>query len=128
MKKLLTLTAVAEAGTGVALMVVPSLVGRLLFGAEFFGVAAVVGRFAGIALFALGIASWLARTDTQSRAARGLVAAMLFYNVAVAALLSFAGLGLGLRGVMLWPAVILHAVMAVWCAACLRRSPQNVID
>jgi len=123
MKKLLTLTAVAEAATGVALMVVPSLVGRLLFGAEFSGVAAVVGRFAGIALFALGIASWLARTDTPSRAARGLVAAMLFYNVAVAALLSFAGLGLGLRGVMLWPAAVLHAAMGSWCVACLRRTP-----
>jgi small basic protein len=127
MKKLLTLTAVAEAATGVALMVVPSLVGRLLFGAEFSGVAAVVGRFAGIALFALGIACWLARDDTQSRAARGLVAALLFYNVAVAALLAFAGLRLGLRGVMLWPVVVLHAVMAVWCIACLRRSPQNVM-
>jgi hypothetical protein len=126
MKKLLTLAAVAEAATGVALMIVPSLVGRLLLGAEFSGVAAVVGRVAGIALFALGIACWLARTDTPSRAARGLVAAMLFYNFAVAALVAFAGIGLGLHGVALWPAVVLHAVMAVWCVACLRRSPQNV--
>jgi hypothetical protein len=126
MKELLTLVAIAEGATGVALMIVPSLVGRLLLGAEFSGVAAVVGRVAGIALFALGLACWLARTDTPSRAARGLVTAMLFYNFAVAALLAFAGLGLGLRGLMLWPAVTLHAVMAVWCIACLRRSPQNV--
>jgi hypothetical protein len=126
MKELLTLVAIAEGATGVALMIVPSLVGRLLLGAEFSGVAALVGRVAGIALFALGIACWLARTDTPSRAARGLVAAMLFYNVVVAALLAFAGLGSGLRGPMLWPAVTLHAVMAVWCVACLRRSPQNV--
>jgi hypothetical protein len=126
MKELLTLVAIAEGATGVALMIVPSLVGRLLLGAEFSGVAALVGRVAGIALFALGIACWLARTDTPSRAARGLVAAMLFYNVVVAALLAFAGLGSGLRGLMLWPAVTLHAVMAVWCVACLRRSPQNV--
>jgi hypothetical protein len=114
MKKLLTLVAIAEGATGVALMVVPSPVGRLLLGAELSGVAAVVGRVAGIALFALGITCWLARTDTPSRAARGLVAAMLFYNSAVAALLTFAGLGLGLHGVALWPAVVLHAVMAVW--------------
>ena len=110
------------------MVVVPSLVGRLLFGAELSGVTAVVGRVAGIALFALGIACWLARTDTPSRAAKGLVAAMLFYNFAVAAVLAFAGVGLGLRGMLLWPAVVLHAAMAVWCVACLRRSSINVMD
>ena len=125
MKKLLSLVAIAEGATGVALMVVPSPVGRLLLGAELSGLAAVVGRVAGIALFALGIACWLARTDTPSRAARGLVPALLFYNVAVTALLAFAGLGLGLHGAALWPAVVLHAVMAVWCVACLRRSQRS---
>jgi hypothetical protein len=78
MNCLFTLTAVIEAPTGLALIAMPSPVGRLLLGAEFFGVA-------GIALFALGIACWLARDDTQSRAARGLVAAMLLYNVATVA-------------------------------------------
>ena len=56
MKQLLTLVAIAEGATGVALMVVPTLVGQLLLGAELSGVAAVVGRVAGIALFVLGIA------------------------------------------------------------------------
>ena len=126
MKRLLALVAVAEAATGVALIVVPSLVGRLLFGAELTGVTAVVGRVAGIALFALGIACWLARTDTPSRAERGLVAAMLFYNFAVAALLAYAGLGLGLHGVALWPTVVLHAVMTIWCVTSLLRKPTQI--
>jgi hypothetical protein len=125
MKKLLTLVAIVEGATGLALMVVPSLAGRLLLGNEISGVAAVVGRVAGIALFTLAIACWLARTDTPSRAARGLVVAMLFYNFAVAALIACAGLGWGLRGVMLWPAVILHAVTAVWSAACLLRRSET---
>jgi hypothetical protein len=51
---------------------------------------------------------------------------MLLYDVAVVAVLAFAGIGLGLHGVALWPAVVLHAVMTVWCVACLRRSPLNV--
>jgi len=110
----------------VALMVVPSVVVRLLLGSPLDTSAAVIlGRVAGVALFALGVACWLARDDAQSRAARGLVAAMLLYNVATVAVLAFAGIGFGLHGAALWPAVVLHAVMAVWCVACLRRGPQT---
>ena len=126
MSRLLKLTALIEAATGLALMIVPSVVVRLLLGSELDTSAAVtLGRVAGVALFALGVACWLARDDTQSRAARGLVAAMLLYNVATVAVLAFAGIGFGLHGVALWPAVVLHAVMAVWCVACLRCSPQT---
>jgi len=126
MNRLLKLTALIEAATGLALMIVPSVVVRLLLGSELDTSAAVtLGRVAGVALFALGVACWLARDDTQSRAARGLVAAMLLYNVATVAVLAFAGIGFGLHGVALWPAVVLHAVMAVWCVACLRCSPQT---
>jgi len=129
MRRLLKLTALLEAATGLGLMAMPSVVVQLLLGSPLDGSAAtVLGRVAGVALLALGVACWLARADTQSRAAGGLVAAMLFYNFAVAALLAFARIGLGLHGVALWPAVVLHAVMAVWCIACLRRSPQNVMN
>jgi len=126
MKRLLTLTAIIEAFTGLALITMPSVVVRLLLGSLLDTSAAVtLGRVAGVALLALGVACWLARDDTQSRPARGLVAAMLLYNVGTVAVLTFAGIGLGLHGIALWPAVILHAVMAVWCIACLRRSPQT---
>jgi hypothetical protein len=129
MNRLLKLTAIIEAATGLGLAAVPSVVVRLLLGSPLDTSAAVMlGRVAGAALLALGVACWLAHDDTRSRAARGLVAAMLLYNIAVAALLAFAGLGFGLHGVALWPAVVLHAALAVWCIACLRRSPQNVMD
>jgi hypothetical protein len=85
--------------------------------------ALIVARVCGAGLLTLGVACWLARGDTQSRAARGLIAAMLLYDVTVAALLAFAALGMDLRGVALWPAVVLHGLMSVWCVACLRRSP-----
>jgi hypothetical protein len=74
-----------------------------------------VARVGGAGLLALGVACWLARGDTASPAARGLVAAMLLYNVGATVVLAYAGLGSGLYGVALWPAVVFHAVMAVWC-------------
>jgi hypothetical protein len=50
--RLLALAAVAEVATGMALLIVPSLVGRLLLGAEFTGVANPAARVTGIALLA----------------------------------------------------------------------------
>ena len=125
MKRFLTLTAIIEAATGLALIAVPAIVVRLLLGVEISGASIPLGRVAGAALLALGVACWLARDDRQSRATRGLVVAMLIYNLVATAVLAFAGIGLGFVGIALWPAVVLHAAMAVWCVACLRRGPQN---
>ena len=123
MKRLLKLTAIIEAATGLGLMAVPAVVVRLLLASPLGTSAAVtLGRVAGAALLALGVACWLARDDTQSRAARGLVVAMLMYNLIATAVLAFAGIGLGLHGVALWPAVVLHAVMAIWCIMTLLRT------
>ena len=58
LKKLLALAAIAEAATGLALLVVPSLVVRLLFDAEIVGVGVIMSRLAGIALIGLGVACW----------------------------------------------------------------------
>ena len=116
-----------ELGAGLALLGFPAPVVMLLAGAPLEGPAAfTVARVGGAGLLALGVACWLARGDAQSRAARGLVAAMLVYNIAAAAVLAYAGIGCGLRGVALWPAVVLHAGMACWCVACLRRPASKV--
>ncbi len=124
MNRLLKLTAIIEASTGLGLLAVPSVVVRLLLGSPLGTSAAVMlARVAGAALLALGVACWLARDDTQSRATRGLIVAMLMYNLIATAVLAFAGIGLGLHGVALWPAVILHAAMAIWCVTSLRRTP-----
>ncbi len=52
MNRVLVLAAVSEAATGVALLMVPSLVGQWLFGAELTGMAMTVARVTGIALLA----------------------------------------------------------------------------
>ena len=119
MKLLLKLTALIEAATGLGLVAVPAVVVRLLLGGELLGAGIPLGRVAGVALLALGIACWLASFDPQSCAARGMVSAMAIYNLGVAFILGVAGVQSQPVGVALWPAVILHAVMTVWCVACL---------
>jgi hypothetical protein len=127
MNALYTLTAVIELGAGLALLCFPSSTVALLVGAPLETAPALtVARVGGAGLLALGVACWLARGDTQSRAAKGLIAAMLLYDIAAAGVLAFAGIGFGLNGVALWPAVVLHAVMSVWCVAWLWRSPLNL--
>jgi len=122
MKRLLSLTAVIEAAAGLALLAAPSFVVRLLLGGEISGVGIPLGRVAGAALFALGVACGLAHYDAQSCAARGLVSAMVLYNLGAVVILGAAGIGSQPVGIVLWPAVVLHAAMSVWCVACLRRS------
>ncbi len=120
MKELLTTMAIIEAAPGVGLLALPAVVAGMLLGASLDMPAALtVARVAGAALLALAVACWLARTDERSRAAKGLVVAMFVYNIAAVAVLAFAGISLRLVGVALWPAVVLHVVMAVWCLACL---------
>jgi hypothetical protein len=103
MKKALIFAAVAEAATGLALMIVPSLVGQLLLGEELTGVAIPVARVAGIALIALGIACWPGPP----------LVGMLTYGTIVALYLAYLGFAGGLTGVLLWPAVALHVVLSI---------------
>jgi hypothetical protein len=89
-----TATAAIEAGAGLALLFVSSVTVDLLLGAPLEAPASLtVARVGGIALLALGIACWLARDDTQSLAGRGLVAAMVVYNLGIVAVLGAAGIG-----------------------------------
>ena len=105
---MLTFAAVVEAATGVALLIVPSLVGRLLFGAELTGVSIPVARVAGIALIALGVACWPGSDAGGSpRALR----AMLCYSLLATLYLAYLGIRGEWVGLLLWPAVVIHAIL-----------------
>jgi hypothetical protein len=123
MRNLLTMTAMIEVGTGLVLVALPSQLATLLLGSSLdTPVALTVARVAGVALLALGVACWLARHEEQGRAVRGLVGAMVLHNAAIFTVLAYAGIGLGLSGIGLWPTVLVHATMTVWCATTLLRS------
>jgi hypothetical protein len=117
-KSLLSVTGVLEAATGLALLAMPSVVVVLLLGAPPGTPAGVtVSRVVGAAMLALGVACWLARDDVASRAAKGLIAAMLLYNVAVVVVLVLAWTSSGSVGIGFWPVVLAHAGLAAWCVA-----------
>jgi hypothetical protein len=111
MRKVIAFAAVAEIATGLALLVVPSLVGRVLLGEDLAGIAIPVARVAGIALVALGIACW------PGPARIG----MLTYGIAVTLYLAYLGLAGGVGGMLLWPAVALHAIVTIL----LLRAPTD---
>lgn len=106
MKPVLAFTAVAEAATGLGLLVAPALIGQLLLGAELAGPAATVARVAGVALIALGIACWPGTPQLG----------MTFYSAAMALYLGWAGLTGLASGILLWPAVALHFVLTALLA------------
>jgi hypothetical protein len=109
--RLLTFSAAVECVTGVALMVAPSLVVRLLLGAELSNAAALaLGRVAGFALLALGLAVWPGRNVDITPAA---LRAMLSYNSLTALYLLYLGLAGESFGPLLWPAVALHGIIAL---------------
>jgi hypothetical protein len=114
MKTALLLAAIGEAATGVALLIVPSLVGQLLLGEPFTGVAIPVARVAGIALIGLGITCWPGPP----------LIGMLTYSAAVTLYLAYLGLAGGFGGVLLWPAVVLHLVLATLLARASNRGPS----
>ncbi|MFZ1641403.1 MAG: hypothetical protein WAV07_08175 [Candidatus Contendobacter sp.] len=109
--KILAFAAVVEVGTGLVLMIDPAIVVTLLLGAEVSGVGMLLGRCFGIALLALGLACW----PGQSRAESGAPAfwAMLTYNGLIALYLADLGTVGRLGGVLLWPGVALHAIVAL---------------
>jgi hypothetical protein len=111
MKWALIFAAVGEAGTGLALLIVPSLVGRLLLGEDLADVAIPVARVAGIALVALGVACWPGPP----------LVGMLIYSAGVTLYLAYVGFAGGLSGILLWPAVILHAILTALLIRALTR-------
>ena len=105
MKWVLNFAAVGEAGTGLALLIVPSLVGRLLLGGELTGVAIPVARITGIALVALAVACFSA-----GEAGHGL-SGMLTYSLLATLYLVYLGINGEWVGSLLWPAAAIHAAL-----------------
>jgi hypothetical protein len=100
-KTVLMFAACGEIATGLALLCVPSLVAGLLLGQELTGIAVAIARVAGIALIGLGMACW-----------RSALLGMLTYSGLVGLYLAYLSVADGLTGLLMWPVVVLHLILA----------------
>jgi hypothetical protein len=96
--------ALLEMGTGLLLLAVPELFARLLLGGEATGAGVVISRICGLGLLSLGVTWWFGK-----QTARG----VLLYNGSVAAYLLYVALDGKFRGILLIPALLVHAVLTV---------------
>lgn len=128
MKVLLITSAIFEAPVGLLLLLVPGLVVPVLLGASLSTPEGfVAARLAGAAILSLAIACWQARDSGP--AAASIAIAMLFYNVTATAVIGYAAMRLGMSSVFLWPVMVLHSALALWCAFTLwavRNRPAKV--
>jgi hypothetical protein len=107
-----TLSAAIEMATGIALIVSPGMVGRVLLGSDLSGAGIAVARVAGIALLALAIACWTRGDQVSAPGIR----ALFTYNLLAGLYLGYLRVGGGFDGLLLWPACALHIVLALLLA------------
>ena len=121
-KTLATLSGGLEAATGIALIVSPTLVARVLLGAELFDGGIAVGRVGGFALLSLAIACW-PRIDATTQTTQALV----IYNLLTALYLGYLKVGGAFASYFLLPACLLHLVIALFLARPAYQSVRRSI-
>jgi hypothetical protein len=115
MKGALKFAVIGEVLTGLALLIVPVLVGQLLLGVEFSGAAVPAARVAEIALIGLSIACLPGLA----------LAGMLTYGALVMLYLGYLGFVGGFTGILLWPAVVVHAVLTALLAGAWFKARED---
>jgi len=125
--KTLAFAVVLEVATGLALIFKPALVVRLLLGVDASGMEMVIARCFGIGLFGLSFACW---PDTQkSVSTTAAFRGMLTYSALIAAYLVYLGIVGHIGGLLLWPAAVLHAVVAGIMVRSMRiKSPTAEVE
>jgi len=119
MDRILCIAAVVEIGTGLALVLVPRIVVALLVGPGAKVEEMPLAPFPGIALVALGLACWPGSRPANAGAPA--FRAMLVYNALIALFLAYLFTTGRAAGILLWPAVALHGLVALLLTWSWRR-------
>jgi hypothetical protein len=117
MKKFMTLTAILEGLTGIALIAIPNIIVLFLLGKPTNGPEGkITAMIAGTAILSLAVICWLLR---ETPALRKLVKGMLFYNCVIIAIAMYGMFWYGITNPGLWFVIFSHSVFFVWGAVTL---------
>jgi hypothetical protein len=108
-RTLVKVSAAIEAATGLALIAAPELVAHVLLGAGLSASGIAVARVAGFGLLSLGLACWPGAAGDTPQVTR----ALLIYNLLAALYLGYLRVGGVFVSYLLWPACVLHALLAI---------------
>jgi hypothetical protein len=108
-KSVVTTAAWLEIVVGATLLTAPDYPCQLLFAAKPEGLGLALARIGGLGLFALGLACLPSKATGAHRNA---VFGLFVFNFGVAVLLAWVAIATTFSGVLLWPTVVLHAIIA----------------
>lgn len=118
----LKIAAWVEIIVGISFILATNTQSQFVFGATPDQVGILFARLAGIGLIGLGIACLPSSVaGLYSNAVRGL----FLFNIGATIFFAWVAVATTFRGVMLWPVVILHAVLAIALAASRRPAARE---
>ncbi len=116
---------IVELPIGLLLLIIPAFISHQLLGVETSSVFEnTIARVAGVAITSLAISCWLSRNNTKIDSQRPVIAAMLFYNLAVAILLINYWIAAG-STLLLIVAIVVHLLLFVACLYLFNRSKST---
>jgi hypothetical protein len=107
-KRVVTFASLVEVVTGLIALIAPMILARLLFDAEIAGVGIIITRILGASLIALGVACWPGPWFAKIPQT---LLGILIYNLIVTFYFGYLGLTAQWVGLLLWPAIVLHAFL-----------------
>lgn len=113
MKKLLIFTSILETALGILLVLVPVQILKILLGIESDTSVEVLSRLTGLVYICFGIACYPGSLIPQNFIRIPAVRSMLVYNFFAAVYLGYLKFVAGYTGQLLFPAVILHALITI---------------
>lgn len=114
MKNLLILTSLIELSLGIALVILPGEVIKLLFGNSETGSIIVLARFTGIVFVCFSIACFPSKNSSDLNISSPVFRAMFLYNFLAAVYLGYMRFSENFDGVILLPAAILHSIITIY--------------
>jgi hypothetical protein len=113
-----------EVLTGLALIVAPSPLGRLLFGSDLNPAGEATGRISGLVMLCLAAGCWPRAGEGGRHQALVPLVALSWLAAAFLLVTGLIGANVGL---LLWPATVLHLILAVLLSWTWARRRRDVI-